>query len=228
MAIICDKDMVEGVSISDILQEKRKEAADHLDRTGSLPDWWELGIRLSVPKATQKFASPEEYFTHGMAYFQRVAEQSVANEDPALRPTLSGLILWMGFTCRSGFEMHVRRNPEFRNAHATFMTLLNAPLEGALSRPGVNTAGISFLLKNLPEGFLPTDDINVSARHNWKDRRQTEITGEGGGPLVVQTSERTPEEVYMDMLKRGARLQEKVPGEGEETSLGEETSIEPS
>lgn len=206
MGIINEADMVSGKNIAEVLQEKRLEALSHLDKTGSLPDWWELGIKLSLPKATQKFVSPEEYFEHGMAYFQRIAEQAAEQNDPAKRPTLSGLVLWMGFTCKSGFEAHVRRNPEFRDAHAIFMTLLGSPLEESLGRTGVNTAGISFLLKNLPEGFLPTDDINTPSRHNWKDRRQTELTGHEGGPLVVQQEGLSPEDIYMQMLQHGARL----------------------
>lgn len=205
MGIIREEDMISGRNLTDVLREKRQQAAAILDRTGSLPDFWELGIRVRELGATQRFNGPQEYFEHGLGYFRHVQDARFGGDENK-NPTLSGLILWMGFSSRSAFEWHVRRNPDFRDAHSTLMTMLSLHLEEALALTGVNTAGITFRLKNLPEGFLPTDDVNTPSRYNWKDRKQTELTGQDGSPLFVHENNLDPSETYMAMLQAGARL----------------------
>lgn len=212
MGIICEDDIVSGLSVERILHDKRVKALKHLDETGSLPSWWELGIRVQLKQACTKFNSPEEYFEHGRSFFETWAESGLEGF-----PTMEGLVLWMGFSSRQSLEAHARRNPEYRDAHATLMTMLRMPLEHALSLSGTNTTGLLFRLKNVPDGWLPTDDRNASPRYSWKDRRATELTGAEGGPLLVQENKANPEETYLRMLEAGARLETEA-----ETEEGEE------
>jgi hypothetical protein len=200
MGIITEKDIVDGKGVDQVLKEKREKARAFLEETGRLPDYWELGIRVNEHLAPQRYDSPQQYFNHGMDYFKFCVER----EDQF--PTLSGLVLWMGYSSKSAFEAHARRNPDFRDAHATLMTLVALPLEQALTLTGVNTSGVLFRLKNVPEGMLPTDDMASPMRYSWKDRKSTELTGADGAPILVQENKASPEETYLAMLRAGARL----------------------
>lgn len=211
MAVLNPEDIVAtGGNVEDALDAKRRVAAQHLKETGSLPDWWELGVSLGSTQFAarkgppKKFADADAFFAQGLAFFQKCAENDVL-------PTQSALILFMGFTGNSQYHGYVRRNGEFREAHDRMQTMLHCPLEMAISGPG-SQVGTMFLLKNTPEGFSPTDPSNKPLSFPWRDKQTTELTGPDGGPIEIKRDE-DPQEAYMKMLNGG--ILEDKEGEGE-------------
>lgn len=195
--------------VEQAMKDKRANGRAHLEETGSLPQNWPLGIAVFDNKKTQKkFKSVDAYMEQAKAYFVEMAETGQI-------PTLSGLTLHMGFSQPSAHGNYVRKNVIFRDAHATLMTMLQLPLEYALALQGVNTKGIEFRLKNIPEGWEATEPVNAPTRYAWKDRRQAEMVGLDGAALGVSTIDRKPEDVYRDMMQQGRRLEE--PGESGES-----------
>jgi len=213
MAVIDVKDIISEGGVEQALEKKRAEALSHKNDTGSYPEWWEEHITVGKTRgAPRKFSCPDEYFSKGYEYFERCAERHVY-------PTISGLVIHMGFTNRSTMYGHVRRNPEFRDAHATLMTMLQSPLERSLHEPG-GQQGKIFLLKNIPEGMAVDDPVDKPMHFPWQDKRQTELTGADGTPIEV-SRKMSPEEGYFAMLN-GGRLAPK-----EDESLDDaETIIE--
>ena len=184
------------------LRDKRAKGQAHLLETGSLPQDWPLGISVFEDRKTsKKFESVDAYMEKAKVYFVEMAETGRI-------PTLSGLTLHMGFSQPSTHNNYARKNVQFRDAHATLMTMLQLPLEYALALQGVNTKGIEFRLKNIPEGWEATEPVNAPTRYAWKDRRQAEMVGLDGAALGVSTVDRTPEDVYKEMMQQGRRLEE--------------------
>lgn len=196
----CSGDIVQA------LNKKKKEAAQHMDETGSLPPWWEVGICVGKTRGVPpKFSGPEEFFSKGYEYFAECAAQNI-------QPTKAGLTLHMGFTTFPTFQAHVRRHPEMRDAHGTFMTLLKLPVEMEMTKPG-GQQGKAFVLKNIPDGWSSTDPVDAPVTYEWQDRKITELTGPGGAALEI-SRKMSPEEGYLAMLE-GGRLadEEEKPGE---------------
>lgn len=184
-----------GGDVEAALAEKREQAIEELEATGSLPPWWDHGVSLGRKKgAPSKFKCVDEYFSLGFEYFEDCAKLGQI-------PTKGGLILKLGFANLAYAINHMRRNPEYREAFATLMHMLTIPLEQELLSPA-GQAGKMFLIKNIPEGLLPEDPSNAPMRYSWKDRQTQEITGADGGPLVV-SREMPPEEAYRAMLEGG-------------------------
>jgi hypothetical protein len=184
------------------LKNKRAKGQEHLLETGSLPQDWPLGISVFEDrKHAKKFESVDAYMEKAKEYFVEMAAT-------ARIPTLSGLTLHMGFSQPSTHNNYVRKNVQYRDAHATLMTMLQLPLEYALALQGVNTKGIEFRLKNIPEGWEATEPPNAPVRYAWKDRRQAEMVGLDGTALGVSTVDRKPEDVYKEMMQQGRRLEE--------------------
>ncbi len=196
MAIINPEDILKNDGdIAKVLKEKRVEAAIHLEKTGSLPQWWELGVSLAGKKGPPpKFTSPDEYFSLGYEYFEMCAKADVM-------PTRAGLILHLGFSNTSSFHAYARRNIEFRYNHSRLLTMLQLPYEQTLTESGGQTGKI-FALKNLPDGFSAEDPVDKKLEFPWKDKQQTEITGADEGPIIVKR-DMDPEEAYMRMLEGG-------------------------
>lgn len=197
-------------NVEKAMQHKRAKGQEHLLETGSLPQDWPLGISVFEDRKThKKFESVDVYMDKAKVYFLEMAATGRI-------PTLSGLTLHMGFSQPSSHNNYVRKNVQFRDAHATLMTMLQLPLEYALALQGVNTKGIEFRLKNIPEGWEATEPPNAPTRYAWKDRRQAEMVGLDGATLGVSTIDRKPEDVYRDMMQQGRRLEE--PGESTEST----------
>lgn len=216
--LISPEDIVDEIDLKDLVDAKRAKAQDSLLRTGSLPSWWELGMKVDVSRARKKFDSPDHFFQKGLGYFKGLAEYAAANEKPNEKPTLGGLCLEMGFTSRRDLEYFVRQRPEYREAHATLMTMLQMPLERALSQ-GASAPGLVFLLKNIPEGWLPTDPVDAPVTYTWKDKATQEV--EVRGEILVTENTEKPEETYLAMLKAGARLGARRVFQGEEAEDAE-------
>jgi hypothetical protein len=181
------------------MKEKRELARKMLAEKGSLPEWWDWDVILDTGIGRpRKFRNPEEFLSKGLEYFERCFEREE-------RPTSRGLCLWMGFYSWGKLTYFARKNPEFRPAHATLLTILQSVGEKGLVS-GKGTAAWKFWLSNLPEGFDVTDSTDAPLRYEWKEKQQTELTGLDGGPISVKR-EIPPEEAYLQMLE-GGKLEE--------------------
>lgn len=196
MSVLREEDIVNhSGDVYAALEAKKVIAAKSLKETGSLPSWWEnmicVGKTRGVPP---KFPSADAYFSQGWEYFEGQAEKDE-------RPTITGLQLHLGFTTRATMEAHVRRHPDFRGPHGIFMSVLQMALEETIDAPG-GQAGKIFLIKNIPDGLAPDDTVNVKMSYSWQDKKLTELTGAGGGPLEIRRDLK-PEDAYMQMLDGG-------------------------
>lgn len=201
MGIIRAEDIVKhDGDVKAALDEKRDDAARHLEATGGFPDWWELGITLGNARykskrgPAPKFADPDAMYSQGYEYFMKCAERDVL-------PTRTGLVLALGFPAMNQLYAYARRNIEFRDVVAILLEMLKLPLEMEIAKPG-GQAGKMFLLKNIPEGLSPEDDANTPMRYGWHDKHQTELTGASGGPVLIDRK-MSPEEAYLKMLEGG-------------------------
>ena len=196
MAVIQAEDIVkcEG-DVKRALEAKRDAARETFKQTGSYPDWWEVTIHVGKTRGVPlKFVDGDELFSKGYEYFEKCVEKEI-------RPTKSGLILYLGFVNNGQLEYHMRKHPELREAHAMLMTMLKNTLEISLDKPG-GQMGKIFLLKNIPDGFLPTDPVNAPTTYEFQDRKITELTGLNGAPIEV-SRKMSPEEGYLKMLEGG-------------------------
>lgn len=214
--VLTDEELVAaGNDVEAALKYKRANGQAHLGETGSLPQDWPLGLAVFEDrKTTKKFESVDAYMAKAKVYFLAMATTGQI-------PTLSGLTLHMGFSQPSTHNNYARKNIQFRDAHATLMTMLQLPLEYALALQGVNTKGIEFRLKNIPEGWEATEPVNAPTRYAWKDRRQAEMVGLDGAALGISTVDRKPEEVYKEMMEQGRRLEEPEKSGESDNSGGE-------
>lgn len=209
MSVLRAEDIVKHQGdVESALQEKKEKAAKHLAETGSLPEWWEVHICVGKTRGVPpKWPNADAFYSQGWEYFEKCAMRNTP-------PTIAGLVLHLGFTNRSTMEAHVRRHPDFREAHSTFMTVIESALESAIHEPK-GQAGKMFLLKNIPQGLAPDDPVNKPMEYAWKDKATTELTGANGGPLEISRKIK-PEEGYLQMLEGGTlEPKEKEINEGE-------------
>lgn len=195
MAAISSDDILKHGTVEKALAHSRVEARQHLEETGSLPEWWDLGVSLGSSKGPpRKYATAEQYLSKGMEYLERCALRDV-------HPTKAGMILWLGFTNNSQWHDYPRRNPEFREAHGILLQYLQHVMELGLQTPA-GQAGKMFILKNLPDGLSPEDPADKKLEYSWRDKQTTELTGEDGGPIRISRDE-DPEKAYLRMLRGG-------------------------
>ena len=181
------------------LREKQRQAVEEYERTGSLPEWWDLRVPLKKAGRPPKFSCPEEFLSKGLGYLEQCLEEERL-------PTTRGLALWMGFHTWSAFNDYARRNVEFRIPHGQLLLAIQALIERMLAEGKGNPAGRKFLLTNIPDGFELDDATDAKLRFSWKEKQQTELVGEDGGPIRV-SRDVPPEEGYLRMLE-GGKLEE--------------------
>lgn len=186
------------------LDAKRREAAKVMDEEGSLPEWWDLRIPLKRDGRGKppKFSCPEEFLSKGVAYLEKCFDEGKT-------PTSRGLCLWMGFHSWAAFNDYARRNVDFRHVHGQLLLALQTVIEQALAEGKGNPGGRKFLLSNINDGFEVDDPTDAPMKFSWKEKQQTELVGEGGGPIRIG-KEIPPEEAYLRMLE-GGRLERPAP-----------------
>lgn len=198
-------DQFDGDVKAVVSHQKAKALEYAKENGGSIPEDWDplFGIRESLGRPP-KYATAESFVEKGVAYFEMARDRRLTDQD--YLPTLEGFSFWMGFGNHSQLQSWVRRHPEFAFPHSRFLSLLRMPIEDYLNRMGVNTKGLMYRIGNIPEGWEPEEAATAPVRYGWKERRTTEVTGADGAPIMVSTSNKTPEEVYAEMMQRGARL----------------------
>ena len=116
-------------------------------------------VKVGRPR---KYDSPEELLKAGEAYFQDAA----AEEQPT---SYAGLALALGFTTRDALTNYEGYGEEFYSAIKQLkLRVENDTARIALSKP--NQAGAIFMLKN----------------YGYRDDQHHELTGAGGGNILVQ------------------------------------------
>lgn len=192
--------------IKAVVSHQKAKALEHAKTNmGSLPENWDplFSIRECLGRPP-KYESEEQFLEKGIQYFEMIQKRQ--QTDPDMLPTLEGFCFWMGFGNHSQVQQWIRRHPEFAFVHSRLLALLRMPIEDYLGRMGVNTKGLMFRINNIPDGWEAEEATTAPVRYGWKERRTTEVTGADGAPIMVSTSNKTPEEVYAEMMQRGARL----------------------
>lgn len=117
--------------------------------------------KYSTPE--QVLAKADEYFTWIKGEQETVAadggELTVKWKRPPEPPTITGLCLFLGFDSRQSFHDYVEKG-EFSYALKRLRTMIECKYEQNLH--GNNPTGSIFALKNM----------------GWKDKQETELTGE--------------------------------------------------
>jgi len=109
------------------------------------------------------FKTPEELAEKAIEYFEQFSmegktdEQKVDIRANGMHPTITGLVLYLGFCDRRSFYEYEEK-PEFTHTIRYLRTMIANVYENNLF--GANTTGIVFALKNL----------------GWKDRSEVDNT----------------------------------------------------
>ena len=201
MSILSAEDIVNhSGDVEAALMEKREAARESYAATGSFPEEWEIYSKIFEGRGRPpKYSSADQYHEKGVAYFRNCIERGK-------NFTITGLSLWMGFANPSTMRQHAEASHEFRNLRAQFYSIIREAVEETVTNPG-GQPGKMFVMKNIPDCITATDDVSYKEVSIWADKQTTELTGAGGGPLVIDRGLK-PEEAYMLMLE-GGTLSEK-------------------
>ena len=203
MAILSADDIVEhSGDVEAAIKAKRVDARKHYEETGSFPEGWEIYAKIFDGRGRPpKYETADEYFLKGQEYFQkRVSE--------GRNFTVTGLALWMGFASPTAMRQHAIARHEVRDYRAFFLGVIRDAVEETVTDPG-GQPGKMFIMKNIPDGLLATDDASYREVSIWADKQVTELTGLNGGPLVIDRN-LSPEDAYLMMLDGGTLEDEKI------------------
>ena len=106
------------------------------------------------------YSTPEEFSEAVDAYFEEMEETNTPI-------TITGLILYLGFSHREALHDYEKKEPFSDIVKRARMKVENA-YEMRLA--GTTPTGSIFALKNM----------------GWKDKTETALTGENGGPINIQ------------------------------------------
>lgn len=202
MAILSPEDIVNhDGDVEAAIAAKRVGAREHYAETGSYPEEWEAYSKIFDGRGRPaKYKTADEYFIKGQEYFQyRVKE--------GRNLTVTGLALWMGFPSPTAMRQHAIAHHEVRDYRAFFLSVIRDAVEETVTDPG-GQPGKQFVLKNIPDALLSTDDVSYREVSIWADKQVTELTGLNGGPVKIDR-EMKPEEAYMMMLEGGTLAEAK-------------------
>lgn len=197
MAILSPEDIVShDGDVEAAIMAKRATARDAYKETGSFPQDWEKYCKIfeSPIGRPPKYNSADEYYSKGVAYFQEMVRTETTF-------TLTKLALWMGFPSPTAMRTHALAHHEFREPRAFFYSVIRAEAEERVMEAG-GQPGKMFVMKNIPDCILASDDLSTREVSIWADKQITELTGANGGPLEIKR-DISPEEAYMQMLDGG-------------------------